>query len=68
MAPRYESVFCYQCAGTGVRGRINTIGVKSVEICKHCKGVGRRYAAVGSYGWIKGKEVIPGLGKRIKLK
>ena len=66
---KWESVHCWKCVGSGLMGKISAIGVKSVKMCKHCRGVGRLRVEVGSYAWKKGREVSGiGLGKRIRVR
>ena len=65
---KYESVHCYQCAGAGTRGKIDKFGRKTIKSCGHCKGIGRRYCEVGSEDWRLGKQVIHGLGTRVRYR
>ena len=65
----YESVHCYKCAGTGLIGKINMAGIKSMRTCKHCKGIGRLRAEIGSDIWKRGNDISAvGLGKTVKLR
>ena len=64
---RFENVYCDVCKGTGVVGVINQIGVKSSRMCGKCSGIGRISVEYKSAKWKAGKDVIPGLGKRVRL-
>ena len=38
-------------------GKIDKIGIKTIQQCKYCRGVGRLRAVMGSKDWIRGKRV-----------
>lgn len=64
-----ESVHCWKCEGHGMMGKMNIAGIKTLQPCRFCKGVGRLRLPRGSKAWKLGKQVsAPGLGKRINWK
>ncbi len=63
------SVHCWHCEGSGMMGKISIAGIKSLQTCRYCQGVGRIRARIGSEDYIKGNKVSGiGLGKRIRRK